>query len=54
MVSNTLIHKKIYNARNLKTAKGTLIIEGPVSTHNLEMYEFHPDLVAFRPAERAI
>lgn len=52
MVSNTLIHKKIYNARNLKTAKGTLIIEGPVSTHNLEMYEFHPDLVAFRPAEQ--
>ncbi|MFZ3195589.1 MAG: N-acetyltransferase, partial [Bacillus mycoides] len=29
-----MIHKKIYNARNLKTAKGTLIIEGPVSTHN--------------------
>ncbi|MBJ3791907.1 N-acetyltransferase, partial [Bacillus sp. OA1] len=22
-----MIHKKIYNARNLKTAKGTLIIE---------------------------
>ena len=50
MVSLKLIHSKVYNARNLKTPKGTLIIEGPVKTNNLETYEFHPDLIAFRPA----
>lgn len=51
-MSLKLIHSKVYNARNLKTPKGTLVIEGPVKTHNLEMYEFHPDLVAFRPADQ--
>lgn len=51
-MSLKLIHSKVYNVRNLKTPKGTLVIEGPVQAHNLEMYEFHPDLVAFRPADQ--
>ncbi|MFX3625425.1 MAG: GNAT family N-acetyltransferase [Ectobacillus sp.] len=42
-------HTKVYNAKTLKTPKGTLIVEGPVPTRNLENYEFHADLVAFRP-----
>ncbi|MDF2038934.1 GNAT family N-acetyltransferase [Cytobacillus oceanisediminis] len=42
-------HKKTYNAKELKTAKGKLIIEGPISPKKLADYEFHKDLVAFRP-----
>ncbi|AND41805.1 GNAT family N-acetyltransferase [Cytobacillus oceanisediminis] len=42
-------HKKIFNAKELKTAKGKLIIEGPISPEKLADYEFHKDLVTFRP-----
>lgn len=42
-------HKKTYNAKELKTPHGDLIIEGPVSPETLERLEFHEDLVAFRP-----
>ncbi len=42
-------HKKTYNAMELKTTKGSLIIEGPISSEQLAGYEFHQDLVAFRP-----
>ena len=42
-------HKKIYNAKELKTPHGRLIIEGPISPEKLASYEFHEDLVAFRP-----
>ncbi|CAM3967562.1 GNAT family N-acetyltransferase [Mesobacillus thioparans] len=42
-------HKKIYNAKELKTPHGRLIIEGPISPEKLANYEFHEDLVAFRP-----
>jgi acetoin utilization protein AcuA len=42
-------HKKTYNAKELKTPQGTLIIEGPISAATLASYEFHKDLVAFRP-----
>ncbi|PLS14864.1 N-acetyltransferase [Bacillus sp. M6-12] len=42
-------HVKTYNAKELKTAAGTLIIEGPVLTEHLKAYEFHQGLVAFRP-----
>lgn len=42
-------HKKTYNAKELKTPHGNLIIEGPISSEKLNSYEFHPDLVAFRP-----
>ncbi|GIW49881.1 MAG: hypothetical protein KatS3mg080_0492 [Anoxybacillus sp.] len=41
-------HKKTYNAKQLKTPKGTLIIEGPISPEKLASYEFHHDLTAFR------
>lgn len=33
----------------LETARGTLIIEGPVSAEKLKSYDFHEGLVAFRP-----
>ncbi|MEK5523784.1 N-acetyltransferase [Heyndrickxia sporothermodurans] len=42
-------HKKIYNAMELKTTKGNLIIEGPIPSEQLASLEFHEDLVAFRP-----
>lgn len=42
-------HKKIYNAIELKTTKGNLIIEGPIPSEQLASLEFHEDLVAFRP-----
>ncbi|MBM7578969.1 GNAT family N-acetyltransferase [Jeotgalibacillus terrae] len=41
-------HPKLYNAKELKTAKGTIMIEGPVSKEQLASMEFHEDLVAFR------
>lgn len=41
-------HKKTYNAKELKTPHGTLIIEGPITGAALASYEFHKDLVAFR------
>ncbi len=43
-------HKKTYNAKELKTPNGRLIIEGPISPEKLAGYEFHEDLVAFRPS----
>lgn len=36
----------------LNTANGELIIEGPVSVDLLKTYDFHHDLVAFRPPEQ--
>ncbi|KZZ85694.1 GNAT family N-acetyltransferase [Bacillus sp. SJS] len=42
-------HKKTYNAMELKTPNGSLIIEGPIASGKLADYEFHRDLVAFRP-----
>lgn len=42
-------HKKTYNAKELKTPNGTLIIEGPISPAELAGYEFHEGLTAFRP-----
>lgn len=42
-------HKKTYNAKELKTPHGPIIIEGPISPEKLASYEFHKDLVAFRP-----
>ncbi|WP_316570987.1 N-acetyltransferase [Neobacillus sp. YIM B06451] len=41
-------HKKTYNAKELKTPNGNLIIEGPISPEKLAGYEFHEDLTAFR------
>ncbi|MEW9500703.1 GNAT family N-acetyltransferase [Jeotgalibacillus marinus] len=42
-------HVKLYNAKEIKTTKGPIVIEGPVSTSQLSSLEFHEDLVAFRP-----
>lgn len=42
-------HKKTYNALELKTKHGPIIIEGPVPSRELKALEFHEDLVAFRP-----
>ncbi len=42
-------HIKTYNAKEIKTPHGTLIIEGPVPAEKIKNYEFHKDLVAFRP-----
>lgn len=44
-------HTKIYNASELKTPKGRLVVEGPVSAKRLANYHFHEDLTAFRPAD---
>ncbi len=44
-----LDHKKTYNAKELKTPVGTIVIEGPIPSHKLAEYEFHDQLVAFRP-----
>ncbi|MBO0992386.1 GNAT family N-acetyltransferase [Bacillus sp. SD088] len=45
-------HKKTYNARQLKSNNGTLLIEGPISGDTLANLAFHEDLVAFRPAKQ--
>jgi acetoin utilization protein AcuA len=44
-------HQKTYNALELKTPKGTLILEGPVSAESLLKCQFHRDLDAFRSPE---
>lgn len=41
--------KKTYNATELKTTKGNIIIEGPISAEELSRLDFHEGLVAFRP-----
>lgn len=46
-------HKKTYNAMELKTKHGQLIIEGPISSTDIARFDFHKDLVAFRqPAQQ--
>lgn len=45
-------HKKTYNAMELKTKHGTIIIEGPVPGKELKALDFHEDLVAFRVPEQ--
>ena len=42
-------HRKTYYSKELKTPRGTLVIEGPVKTEDFITYHFHEDLVAFRP-----
>ncbi|MBW3111460.1 MULTISPECIES: GNAT family N-acetyltransferase [Bacillaceae] len=41
--------KKTYNATELKTSKGNIVIEGPISAEELSRLDFHEGLVAFRP-----
>lgn len=45
-------HKKTYNAKELKTPHGPVFIEGPILPEKLADYDFHEDLVAFRPASQ--
>lgn len=45
-------HRKTYNAKEIRTKNSRLIIEGPVTAEKLASYEFHKDLVAFRPPEQ--
>ncbi|MCR2821837.1 GNAT family N-acetyltransferase [Lederbergia panacisoli] len=45
-------HIKTYNAMELRTKNGHLLIEGPISAAQLSKLEFHEDLVAFRPAKQ--
>lgn len=45
-------HRKTYNAKEINTPKGYLLIEGPVSPEKIRDLEFHKDLVAFRQPEQ--
>ena len=45
-------HKKTYYKKSLITTEGPLIIEGPIQSDQLKAYDFHRDLVAFRPASK--
>jgi len=45
-------HIKTYNKKELHTPLGTITIEGPVLSENLENYEFDEGLVAFRPPQQ--
>ncbi|WML45676.1 GNAT family N-acetyltransferase [Neobacillus sp. PS3-40] len=42
-------HQKAFNTKELTTPQGKLIIEGPISPEKLASFEFHKDLIAFRP-----
>jgi len=45
-------HKKTYYSKELQTPHGILVIEGPITVETLASYEFHEDLVAFRPSKQ--
>lgn len=45
-------HMKTYYAINHQTENGHVIIEGPLPSGALTSYNFHEDLVAFRPAQQ--
>ena len=42
-------HSKTFYTRELQTETGPLILEGPLTGEQMASYEFHEDLVAFRP-----
>ncbi|WP_100405129.1 GNAT family N-acetyltransferase [Bacillus solitudinis] len=44
-----MIHQKSYYSIDLESPHGKLTVEGPVSGNELQSYDFHPGLVAFRP-----
>lgn len=43
-----VLHKKSYNALEVETKHGTVIVEGPVPSEEIADLIFHDDLVAFR------
>ncbi|KGX89393.1 acetoin dehydrogenase [Pontibacillus halophilus JSM 076056 = DSM 19796] len=45
-------HVKTHHAVQIDSSKGTVVIEGPLSSHELANYDFHEDLKAFRPADK--
>jgi len=45
-------HVKTYHSMVLEVDEGPIIIEGPLPTSELKQYEFHQDLIAFRPAHK--
>lgn len=45
-------HLKNFYSVDMVTRHGTVKVEGPVTPEQLEMYKFHEDLVAFRPAHQ--
>lgn len=47
-----MIHKKTYNAIEVKTKHGTVIVEGPVPSEEIANLHFHEDLKAFRVPEQ--
>src|SRR5699024_2396414 len=45
-------HVKTYHSLTQKTDHGPIIIEGPLPSSELKKYDFHEDLIAFRPAPK--
>lgn len=45
-------HIKTYQSMNHMTPFGEIIIEGPLSSTDLQRYYFHDELTAFRPAQQ--
>ncbi len=41
-------HPRTYYSKDLETSLGTIVVEGPVTTENLEKLQFHDGLTAFR------
>lgn len=45
-------HAKTYHAKEIHTPSGCILIEGPISPEELESYDFHDGLVAFRQPDK--
>lgn len=45
-------HIKTHHSLSRNTDHGTIIIEGPLSSDKLKKFQFHKDLIAFRPAKQ--
>jgi acetoin utilization protein AcuA len=43
-------HPKTYYSMEVTYSEGTLLLEGPISAEELASYDFHEDLVSFRPS----
>lgn len=43
-------HVKRYNVIELKSSFGNIVVEGPISSKEIQRLQFHEGLVAFRPA----
>ncbi|MFC0522299.1 GNAT family N-acetyltransferase [Pontibacillus salicampi] len=45
-------HVKQYHSKEIETTNGLVVVEGPLSSTDLEQYYFHEQLTAFRPAAK--